>query len=273
MKFPLLNQADPPHGPEKRFHARITHFGQYCLAEIVVFKKGLNAFAVVFLGINGIEYFLISIQKLVHIHLGNEIHAAVHIVPGGQLCQAVLLHEFLVENGSSRSIEQSHHGGHDPTVLDQLYHTIKHARLVAVKARDASAYESAEQAFKLLPADVSLGATWRQSEHTQVLENTGSPWETLFRIVEPVSIDYVVESNEASVRVPAGEFNNCIKVRGSGKTNVDVGNYIGRTLISIEVENWYAKGVGLIKSIRKEITTSEALDYGELRYELEDLSH
>ena len=155
-----------------------------------------------------------------------------------------------------------------------LYQGNEHGtQLVAVKARDGGSYESAEEAFKILPAEVSPGTTWRQPEHTQVLENTGSPWETLFRIVEPVSIDYVVESNDVSVRVPAGEFDNCIKVRGSGQTNVDVGNYIGRTLISIEVENWYAKGVGLIKSIRKEITTSEALDYGELRYELEDMSH
>ena len=145
--------------------------------------------------------------------------------------------------------------------------------LVAVKARDANEYTIADEAFRLLPDEITPGATWRQSEHTQVLENTGSPWETLFRIVEPVSIEYVVESNDASIRVAAGEFRDCIKVLGHGEANVDVGNYIGRTLITIEIENWYAKGVGLVRSTRREITTSEALDYGELRYELEEISH
>ena len=142
---------------------------------------------------------------------------------------------------------------------------------IARKARDAAEFSSSAESYTVLPAEISTGTRWRQTEYTQVLENTGSPWETLFKIVQPIPMEYVIESEQTAIHVAAGEFHDCIKVKGTGQANVDVGNYIGRTLISIEVENWYAKGVGLVKSLRREKTTADALDYGEIQFELEYL--
>ena len=140
---------------------------------------------------------------------------------------------------------------------------------IGTKPRGAPKYMPASQPVTILPEPLTVGASWQQTEFTQVLENTGSPWETLFKITEPVVIEYAVESNDAWVEVPGGEFRQCIKVSGRGSTNVDVGNYIGRTIITIEVENFYARGVGLVKSVRRESTTSEALDHGEVTFALE----
>ena len=151
-------------------------------------------------------------------------------------------------------------------------HDERGVRQTAVKNRGTQQYRQLAMPLQVLPADLERGTNWHQTEYTQVLENTGTPWETLFKIAEPVSMEYVVIGNDALVSVPAGEFPHCIKVQGRGEAHIDVGNYIGQTVITVSVENYYAKGIGLVKSIRRESTTSEALDYGEITLELEYLA-
>ena len=143
---------------------------------------------------------------------------------------------------------------------------------IAVKGRDKSEFTEHQPAYVLLPELPNPGVTWQQTVFTRVLENTGPPWETLFRIVQPVPIDFVIESRDASVTVPAGKFSHCLKVTGQGEANVDVGNYIGRTIITINIERWYAKGVGLVKAVHTETTTADALNHGKIQLELEHLS-
>ena len=70
------------------------------------------------------------------------------------------------------------------------------------------------------------------------------------------------------VNVPAGQFDNCMKVVMTGSSYKDAGNYVGLTLVSVEQTNWYAPGVGLVKMERLEKTQSEALDKGTLSVEL-----
>ena len=48
---------------------------------------------------------------------------------------------------------------------------------------------------------------------------------------------------------------------------------MGHTIVSIDETNWYAPGVGLVKSIRKENTTDRVVPRGELRLELEEFNH
>lgn len=143
---------------------------------------------------------------------------------------------------------------------------------IAVRGRDKAEFTQHPEAFVLLPDITDQGTTWEQTVFTRVLENTGPPWETLFRIVEPVPMNFVIESSNASVTVPAGEFNQCLKVTGVGEANVDVGNYIGRTIIKINIQRWYAKGVGLVKAVHTETTTADALNHGEIQLQLEHLS-
>ena len=143
---------------------------------------------------------------------------------------------------------------------------------IAVKGRDQQDFTAHQPAYVLLPKDIEPGATWHQTVFTRVLENTGPPWETLFRIVEPVPMVFVIESNDSSVTVPAGKFDNCLKVSAHGEANVDVGNYIGHTLVTINIEKWYAKGVGLVKAVRTETTSNESLNHGEIQLELEYFS-
>ena len=59
------------------------------------------------------------------------------------------------------------------------------------------------------------------------------------------------------MRTPLGKFNNCIYLKGTAKTKFIGDSEIGAIEINISSEEWYAKGIGLIKSKRIEETNSD----------------
>jgi hypothetical protein len=113
------------------------------------------------------------------------------------------------------------------------------------------------------------GTRWNEETVSKVLIKTGPPQKTEFHIRAKVELDAVIESMSDTVSVPAGRFKNCMRVSFNGKSFVNAGNYVGGTVVTIKETNWYAPGVGLVKSTRVETTTSRALDRGELTLELE----
>jgi hypothetical protein len=67
----------------------------------------------------------------------------------------------------------------------------------------------------------------------------------------PYTMTYLVESKKETVTVPAGTFENCLLVKGSGLVQKDKGA-LGVIKISVSEDSWYAPGIGLVKSVRKE---------------------
>jgi hypothetical protein len=124
---------------------------------------------------------------------------------------------------------------------------------------------------RVLPSDPGAGTSWRGNATTVALMKIGPPQETLFRVSVEMPVTYLIEATDDHVSVPAGNFSNCLRIYGSGKINTDAGNYVGRTNVGIESWDWYAPGVGLVKSLRRETTSSAALKYGELLMELQSL--
>lgn len=120
----------------------------------------------------------------------------------------------------------------------------------------------------VLPANPVPGTTWRATTRTAVLEKTGPPQETLYRILVEMPMQYVVENADDVVDVPAGRYERCLRVRGRASTNASVGNYIGTTTVTIESLDWFAPGVGLVRSERVESTSNQALDAGRYAMEL-----
>lgn len=159
------------------------------------------------------------------------------------------------------------------TVDGHLFFYREHAdgiNRVARKLRAEAAAIATDPTLLVLPRAPVVGARWRQASHTAVLENTGPPWETLFRITQPVDLDFTIASTSDTVRVGAGEFSDCLRVVGNGRFSTDVGNYIGRAEISVSVTEWYAPNVGLVRSERVETTDAEALNHGSIVMELAD---
>ncbi|MCG8325885.1 MAG: hypothetical protein MI673_10235 [Thiotrichales bacterium] len=114
------------------------------------------------------------------------------------------------------------------------------------------------------------GQQWRSDTWSRVLIKVGPPQKTEFRIVAQVPVSVLIESMTDTVTVPAGTFRNCMRVRTTGRAFFDAGNYVGKTVVGIDETVWYAPDIGMIKTVRRETTTSRALDYGEIILELED---
>jgi hypothetical protein len=142
---------------------------------------------------------------------------------------------------------------------------------VAVQGVADPAPRFAESPWQVFPAELRPGVEWRQPTQTKVLEKTGPPQITLFRVNTAIPVTYRVETFDDVVEVPAGRFSNCMRIDGHGSLTTNIGNYVGITTVDITVRDWYAPGVGLVKSDLVETTTSAALNRGSLRLELSEL--
>ena len=135
---------------------------------------------------------------------------------------------------------------------------------------DTNSFPPVKNEYKkiILPKDIAIGATWEDKTITKLLQKTGPPQKTLFKIIAKVPLEVKVESLDETVIVPAGKFENCLKVSMSGSVYKDAGNYVGLTVVSVKQSNWYAPGIGLVKMKRIETTERQALDKGTLLVEL-----
>lgn len=149
-----------------------------------------------------------------------------------------------------------------------LYHVTPEGVFRTAGAAAGGAPDAVEPAM-VLPATLTPTRTWRVHSHTSVLENTGPPWESLFRMTVPIALEYRVESLTATVDTPAGRFEHCLLLSGRGTTHTETDSYLGRTRIAIALLEWYAPGVGLVRMERDETTDAAALARGRLVMELE----
>ena len=78
-----------------------------------------------------------------------------------------------------------------------------------------------------------------------------------YRATTNFMIDYEIISTNEIISTPTGKFRNCILIRGIGNTKFIGDSEIGSIDINILSEEWYAKGIGLIKSVRIEETDSD----------------
>lgn len=149
----------------------------------------------------------------------------------------------------------------------RMYYRVEPAGVVRI---GESAPDSPPQLYTtprlVFPARTDTHVTWTDTEFTVTLEHTGPPEHSLNRITVPVVLQYRIEATDVEITVPAGTFGNCVRIRGVGTTSKNVGFYVGHTNIRVENTEWYAPGVGLVKAVREETTTSTVLPRGS--YEL-----
>ncbi|MFT5131906.1 MAG: hypothetical protein ACI9SC_000368 [Gammaproteobacteria bacterium] len=110
----------------------------------------------------------------------------------------------------------------------------------------------------ILQEPIVLGSKWQATSKILFLEVTGA-FEATYngRIKEDITIDYEIDSIDEVVKVAAGRFTNCVRVKGFGTLYGGGGQlkeFMNIDSINIETLDWYAPGVGLIKRTRKEYT-------------------
>ena len=120
----------------------------------------------------------------------------------------------------------------------------------------------------VIPKPFTIDTKWEQLTTTKLLKKTGPPQTTEFKIIAKVPLEIKIESLDDTVVVPAGQFDNCMRIKMTGSSYKNAGNYVGLTLVNVEQTNWYSPGVGLVKMERLETTQSAALDKGTLSIEL-----
>ena len=120
----------------------------------------------------------------------------------------------------------------------------------------------------VLPNPISLGDKWEVDSKTYLILKRYPYYD--YRATTNFQIEYEIISKNQTVITPAGKFKNCLFVRGTGKTKFIGDSEIGTIEINISSEEWYAKGIGLIKSLRIEETDADLFGTTEMLQILED---
>lgn len=131
----------------------------------------------------------------------------------------------------------------------------------------AAVPDSPPEPVLMLPLEA--GREWTQQSTTRVLEVVVDPFRTHVNIREPVLMTYRIAALNATVTVPAGRYTGCVQVKSTGMGHYKGWSAILPADISVEQDDWYAPGVGLVKSHRIERTTSIVVPRGEYLQELE----
>jgi hypothetical protein len=129
--------------------------------------------------------------------------------------------------------------------------------------------EAREANALLLPQPASEGANWQYRSRLRLIESrTFAAEDRLGGRYLPVELDARVAATDVTVEVPAGRFRGCVRVEASGRALVpaDRGNL--EVEVAVSQTEWYAPGVGLVKSVRAETADSPFLRSGEYRQEL-----
>ena len=135
--------------------------------------------------------------------------------------------------------------------------------------RHSDGREAREAPAVLLPVPPTPGAAWQFTSRLRLIESrTFSAEDRLSGRLLPVDLNASITADDDVVQVPAGRFDDCVRVEATGVALVpaDRGN------IEVEVRvtqtEWYAPGVGLVKSTRVETTDSPFLRNGAYLQEL-----
>jgi len=124
----------------------------------------------------------------------------------------------------------------------------------------------------MLPLPAEPGRTWSLDSRLRLIESRTFAAEDKLRPLRlPVRLAYRIAGRDATVKVPAGRFAGCLHVRATGRTTVPVDRRNAEAEVTVEHQDWYAPGVGLVKSERTETSESVFLEAGRYTLELESL--
>ena len=125
-----------------------------------------------------------------------------------------------------------------------------------------------QQTDLILPLPLDENKYWTQISRLGVIESrTFAKEDRILSRPPPIKLEYSLISKDETVIVSAGRFTHCLKIKGEGTTIVRVDRGNGIAEVNVENFDWYAPGVGLVKTERTERSVSPFLKNG--RYTLE----
>jgi hypothetical protein len=150
----------------------------------------------------------------------------------------------------------------DKTLTPQRWDIMGISRYYLIAEDDSGIYRYAEQKSENGPPTLTKPKLY----HLKNPIGIGTTWDITTQLGDDnVNINLTIESINDVVKVPAGTFDNCVKIKqiGEGPSGEK-----GGTALSITAYEWYAPGVGLVKSmvaikkkLKNETKYSENLTY------------
>ena len=135
--------------------------------------------------------------------------------------------------------------------------------------RRAGGREAREAPATLLPLPLVNGASWQYRSRLRLVETrTFAAEDRLGNRYLPVDLSARVTATDATVEVPAGRFRDCVKIEATGVTLVPADRSNLEVEVRVTQTEWYAPGVGLVKTTRAETADSPFLRNGEYVQEL-----
>jgi hypothetical protein len=139
---------------------------------------------------------------------------------------------------------------------------------VASKSDVQDAPQRDETPRYVLKAPYAAGTTW-QSDTTAYLLRRRQEFPPEIRHSHPkIRMTYTIEAAEPQVATRAGTFNDCLRVKGLAQLKLFADPVVGWRDMPLTTQEWYCKGVGLVKLERSEPAHSTFLTGGTLRMEL-----
>lgn len=135
--------------------------------------------------------------------------------------------------------------------------------------RSGGGRDAREANALLLPAPATEGSNWQYRSRLRLIESrTFAAEDRLGGRYLPVDLAARVVATDATIEVPAGRFRDCVRVEANGRALVpaDRGNL--EVEVAVSQTEWYAPGVGLVRSVRIESADSPFLRGGEYVQEL-----
>ncbi|MEE3206492.1 MAG: hypothetical protein VX232_01575 [Pseudomonadota bacterium] len=131
--------------------------------------------------------------------------------------------------------------------------------------KQAVLYE--EEPRYVIKYPIKKGVMWKSPSKTYLLLKHYPYYNK--RITVPFKLSSTVEEINETVRVPAGTFKNCLKIKSIGETTFIGERGIGDVKVQVENTDWFSPKVGLIKTTRTEITSTDLYGKNKLTKELE----
>jgi hypothetical protein len=120
----------------------------------------------------------------------------------------------------------------------------------------------------VLKAPLVVGTSWPSSTTTYLLRRRQEFPPEIRHSHPSIPMNFVIEAVGETVQVQAGQFKDCVRVKGTASLRLFADPVVGWRDMPLTTLEWYCPGVGLVKVRREEPANSTFLMGGTMTMEL-----
>jgi hypothetical protein len=120
----------------------------------------------------------------------------------------------------------------------------------------------------VLKAPLAAGSSWQASTTAYLLKRRAEFPREIRHTHPSITMTYTIEALGEKVQTRAGQFDNCLRVKGNAAARVYADAVVGWRDMPLTTTEWYCEGVGLVRLLREEPAQATFLTGGTLTMEL-----